>query len=477
MGFTFNNLFDDTVKSSDNDELFSKNLINNDGDSLFKQNDNSSESDIVLFAPDNKNDEDDKIIVAGWKILIVDDEKDVHNVTKIALKNFQFKGKTIDILSAYSYSEAVDLLNENPDIALILLDIVMEKDNTGFELLQYIRNQLKNKYVRIIIRTGQPGKIPENEILKNYEANDYKLKTDYTNEQLINTVKIGLRTFDNINELEISKKKLKQIVNERSKELINKSKELIKIRKQIEKGTNSKASFFYSMSHEIRNPLNGILGMAQLLYDTNLTKEQQELIKNIFNSGEQLLRVINNILDYSKMESKSLKLEINTIQIKKCLQEVIKKLSKNIEQKGLRINFDIAKEIPEILYGDGARIKQIIFQLLDNAIKFTNKGSIFISVIKSDNNNLDSTNMDEEKTCKVQFSIKDTGIGINPAIKDHIFSSLTLYDMSILKFFKGPGLGLELCKELIKLMNGDIWIEETSDKGTTISFNIQLKVD
>ncbi|KPA16508.1 signal transduction histidine kinase [Candidatus Magnetomorum sp. HK-1] len=465
-------LFTDTKQSSDasDDTLFFSNkeaCQNTESNDLFiNSEDTSIDPNEMIFAPEDKNKKPE-ITKIGWKILIVDDDKDVHTVTRIALNRFQFKEQSIQILSAFSASEAIEVLKEHPDIALILLDIVMESDNAGFDFLKYIRKELNNQHVRVIIRTGQPGQTPEIEVVRNYDVNDYKLKTDYTNEQLTTCIKTSLRVYSGIKELDKQKNKLETEVKKRSQELVSQSEKLKITKKKIETATKAKASFLSSMSHELRTPMNGIIGMAQLLYDTKLSKEQLGLTKDICQSGEQLLYVINNILDYSKLESNSLKLEEELFNIKDCIQEVVWKKEDEAHIKGLKIDYTIDRNVPEEFYGDYIRIQQILFHLFDNAIRFTNQGNVKLSL---------QTENIIEKNVVLKFSVTDTGVGINPEIKDAIFDRFLISHIQQSKSFGSRGLGLAICNKLVELMAGKIWIESTSDKGTDLSFTIQLKI-
>lgn len=147
-----------------------------------------------------------------WKIIIADDDSEVHKVTKLVLGNFVFEGKSLNILSAYSEAQAKDLICQNPDTAVILLDVIMEKEDSGFNVIKYIRDELENRTVRIILRTGQPGQAPENQTIENYDINDYKEKTELTSNKLFTTLITALRTYHHITDLEHSKKGLEEII-------------------------------------------------------------------------------------------------------------------------------------------------------------------------------------------------------------------------------------------------------------------------
>jgi PAS domain S-box-containing protein len=176
------------------------------------------------FFPDEENDDlffaddevDQGLTEENWKILIVDDDPEVHKVTQLALKNFIFEGKSLKFINAYSGEEAKQLIALHPDIAMILLDVVMEKDDAGLEVVNYIRSFLKNEFVQIILRTGQPGKCPETAIILNYEINDYKTKTELTKPKLLTVVVTALRTFNEIKKLDDSKAKLEKVAQEKN---------------------------------------------------------------------------------------------------------------------------------------------------------------------------------------------------------------------------------------------------------------------
>jgi len=165
--------------------------------------------DELIFAEEDEVEE--KPIEASWKILIVDDEIEIHNITKLALKEFTFENKLIKFISAYSGKEAKEMIQANPDIALILLDVVMETEEAGLEVVKYIRDILDNQIVRIILRTGQPGQVPEDVVIVSYDINDYKTKTELTNKKLFTTVVTALRAFRSLTQIEASKSELEKI--------------------------------------------------------------------------------------------------------------------------------------------------------------------------------------------------------------------------------------------------------------------------
>ena len=182
----------------------SKNLLAGGDDELI-----AADDDELIFAEEDEVEE--KPIEASWKILIVDDEIEIHNITKLALKDFTFENKLITFISAYSGKEAKEILQSHRDIALILLDVVMETEEAGLEVVKYIRDILDNQIVRIILRTGQPGQVPEDVVIVSYDINDYKTKTELTNKKLFTTVVTALRAFRSLTQIEASKSELEKI--------------------------------------------------------------------------------------------------------------------------------------------------------------------------------------------------------------------------------------------------------------------------
>ncbi|XZO03616.1 MAG: adenylate/guanylate cyclase domain-containing protein [Microcoleus sp.] len=168
----------------------------------------ADDEDLIFIEEDER---EEKTIESSWKVLIVDDEIEIHHITKLALKDFKFANKLISFVSAYSGKEAKEIIKENQDIALILLDVVMETEEAGLEVVKYIRDILDNKIVRIILRTGQPGQVPEDVVIVSYDINDYKTKTELTNKKLFTTVVTALRAFSSLNQIESSKSELEKI--------------------------------------------------------------------------------------------------------------------------------------------------------------------------------------------------------------------------------------------------------------------------
>ncbi|MEL6351250.1 MAG: hybrid sensor histidine kinase/response regulator [Cyanobacteria bacterium J06627_28] len=443
----------------------------------FDQPASSDSSDRLIFSEElaparsAASSETNANVGSPWKILLVDDEPAIHQATKVALKFFTFEGRPLRFLSAYSAKEAEQHIQNHPDVVLILLDVIMETHDAGLRVAQYIRQTLENKTVRIVLCTGQPGQVPEESVVLDYDINDYKTKLELTQKKLFTTLVSSLRAYRDLLALEQSKTALSQL-NTRLKQLNQSLEKRVAARtqtltqevKEREKAQEALKLHIHALTHDLRNPVTGMTSVLQSLIEKDAignppTIEIPERVLTRMKKGcDRQLSMINALLETYDIEIWGVKLRQEPFDFEPFMAEILETWQPNFEKKRVSLNLHMPSSLP-LVNGDRTHLWRVFENLFDNAIKY-NPPEITLSLYIDQASQPDSHQTDDDSQPSrpsqafIHCTLCDDGIGIPAAQSAVIFQRYQRGQST--SPTRGLGLGLYVCRRIIEAHGGTI---------------------
>jgi two-component system, sensor histidine kinase and response regulator len=400
----------------------------------------------------------------NWGILVVDDEEDVHRITRLVLKGFVYQGKQLEILSAYSAEQAKEMLTEHPDVALIFLDVVMETHDAGLQLVRHIRETLRNRFVCIILRTGQAGFAPEEEVVVKYEINDYAEKTELSRQKLISLTATGLRGYADMIAIELCRQYLEEKVTERTGDLLRHNEKLRHLNQELTRLNQERNEFLGIAAHDLKNPLQAIQGSAELIetaYDSFSRDQIIDFAKMIGESSQRMFELISNLLEVNRIELGDYKVVLTQVDVFPILNKLVKDYALRAQLKNIQIDFEIPIT-PCIAYTDSQMLYQILDNLLSNAVKYTFHGKNIVVRLLANSD-------------AIRCEIQDEGLGLNVEEQKKLFNKFTKLSTRPTGGEHSTGLGLFIVKKLIDAVRGKVWCASEQGQGST--FCVEFPVE
>ncbi len=384
-----------------------------------------------------------------YKIIISDDDKDIHAITKMILKNLLFEGHGLVFFHAYDEAQTKTLFTDHPDAAVVFQDVVMDTKTSGLDLVKYLRGPLDNRKMRIILRTGNPGDAPEKSIVMDYDINDYKLKTDLTHQQLVISLYQALRSFRDLTLIESKSHAIEQMfkLSERQNQQLKEQNDLLKYKDQI----------LSIISHDLRSPLASLLGSLNLITEDATNFEyllQKGIFSQLTDKVNGSLELLGDLLLWSKCSMGDLTYHGEPVTVNPVIEEVLPLYRTLAKEKNITINFHTKENIQ--FSGDRNLLATILRNVLSNALKFTNSGGTIA---------ISSTT----EPGFIILKIIDTGVGISETKFAQLFNPKLGSSEVGTAGEKGTGFGLSLTRHLVEKMNGSLTITSRVGEGTCVT--------
>lgn len=388
------------------------------------------------------------------KIVFVDDELSILKALKRELQDYD----EFECVFFNDSSEALKAILDNPP-HIVVSDLCMPGLD-GQELMAIVAKQVPDVY-RIVL-TGQADTEALFDIINKGKI-DHIIEKPWSHEQLLESLERGVE----ISLLKVRNQELEKLAQQQNIVLESKNRELKEARDRALNASEAKSAFLATMSHEIRTPLNSILGFVDLLNRSALSSEQRQWVSTSRESGRLLLSIINDILDYSKLEAGKLRLEESSFSLNSWAYQTVKLLDSQAQKKGLSLLTEIDQSLPKYVVADADRLRQVVLNLINNAIKFSESGAIVFSISMKSSN---------DSSAEIEFSIRDNGIGISSSNIEELFTEFYMVDSSKGRNAEGTGLGLSICDQLIKRMGSSISVDSELGVGSRFSFVLSLPI-